>query len=133
MVKSTLDLFVPSKAPSHRQQRVAQEVKFCLSQIFLRADWPIRFDEQGNVIKAPQSVTITDINVSGDLKQATIWVMPLGGYQQAETKAFLDSISGYLRKQISSHLQLRSVPALKFEIDKKLDQMSHIDELLKKI
>jgi ribosome-binding factor A len=133
MVKQPLDLFVPHKAPSHRQQRVAQEIRFCLSKIFLRGDWPVRFDSQGELIKAPTSITITDINISADLKQATVWVMPLGGEYKQEAKAFLDAITGHLRKQISGQLQLRAVPALKFEIDKSLDKMSHIDELLKKI
>jgi ribosome-binding factor A len=133
MAKQPLNLFVPHKAPSHRQQRVAQEVRFCLSQIFLRGDWPVRFDNQGDPIKAPASLTITDISISADLKQATVWVMPLGGEYIDEVKTFLDLMTGHLRKQLSNQLQLRAVPSLKFEIDKSIDKMSHIDELLKKI
>jgi ribosome-binding factor A len=131
MSKSSLNLFIPAKAPSHRQQRVAQEVRFCLSQIFMRNDWPVRFDEQGDHVKPPASLTITDVSISTDLKYATVWVMPLGGANRSEAKIFLDMISGYLRKQISSQLHLRSVPALRFEVDKTLDHMATIDGLLK--
>mgnify|MGYP000597248227 CR=1 FL=1 len=128
-----LDLFLPSKAPSHRQQRVAQEIRFCLSKIFLRNDWPARFDEEGNLIKAPAVITITEVTLSADLKQATVWTMPLGGEFQTETKSFLELMGSYLRKQISSHLQLRSVPTLKFEIDPSFGKIAHIDTILKKL
>ena len=133
MTKQRLDLFLPTKAPSHRQKRVAQEVRFCLSQIFLRNDWPARFDEQGAPLKPPAQITVTDVTLSADLKQATVWVMPLGGEYQQETKFFLESMGGYLRKQISSHLQLRGVPTLKFEIDPSFSKMSQIDSILKKL
>lgn len=133
MIKKSLDLFLPSKAPSHRQKRVAQEVRFCLSKILLRNDWPVRFDEKGKLLKSPALITITDVSLSADLKQATVWVMPLGGDFQNETKAFLELMGGYLRKQISSHLQLRGVPTLKFEIDPSFGKMAKIDTALKKI
>lgn len=133
MAKQSLDLFVPHKAPSHRQQRVAQEVRFCLSNIFLRGDWPARFDAKGELVKPPPSITITEVSVSADLKQATIWVMPLGGEYKCEMQSFLDLMTGYLRKQISSQMQLRTVPSLQFKIDKNIDKMFQIDELLKKI
>ena len=133
MIKKSLDLFLPSKAPSHRQKRVAQEVRFCLSKILLRNDWPVRFDVKGKLLKSPALITITDVSLSADLKQATVWVMPLGGDFQNETKAFLELMGGYLRKQISSHLQLRGVPTLKFEIDPSFGKMAKIDTALKKI
>ncbi|RZI45733.1 ribosome-binding factor A [Candidatus Finniella inopinata] len=131
MTKKPLDLFLPSKAPSHRQKRVAQEIRFCLSTIFLRNEWPVRFDENGDYLKPPALITITDVTLSADLKQATVWVMPLGGEFQSETKLFLESVGGYLRKQISSHLQLRGVPTLKFDIDPSFGKMAQIDKVLK--
>lgn len=129
--QQSINLFVPAKAPSRRPQRVAQEIRFCLSQVFLREDWPILFDKQGESIKPPASITITEVSVSPDLKQATVWVMPLGGSFELETKIFLESIKGQLRKQLSNHLQLRATPNLHFEIDPSFKRMAHIDALLK--
>ena len=56
--------------------------------MFLREDWPIFFDKQGESIKPPASITITEVSVSPDLKQATVWVMPFRGSFELETKIF---------------------------------------------
>ncbi len=133
MAKQPLDLFVPHKAPNHRQKRVAQELRFYLSQVIMRGDWPVRYDDQGAIVQAPCSITVSDVTISPDLKHATIWVMPLGGKYQEETKVFLGLMGGYLRKQIATQLQLRVVPALRFELDPSFGKMTEIDEILKKI
>ena len=132
MSRSSLDLFVPSKAPSHRQKRVAQELRFCLAEALMRGDWPVRYDEQGMLVEAPCSITITDVIVSADLKNATIWVMPLGGEHQEQTMVFLELMAGYFRKQVASHLRLRTVPVLRFSIDPSFSTGARIDALLNK-
>ena len=40
-----IDLFVPSKAPSHRQQKVAEEVRYILSKALQVEDLPINSNE----------------------------------------------------------------------------------------
>lgn len=129
----SLNLFVPSKAPSHRQQRVAQEIRFYLAETLMRGDIPARLDSAGELLTLPTSVTITDVRLSPDLKHATVFVMPLGGQYKEETLAFLKSSSGYFRKMISQKLQLRGTPKLIFEIDAVFLEVEKIEGLLKKV
>ncbi len=129
----SLNLFVPSKAPSHRQQRVAQEIRFYLSATLMRGDVPPRFGKTGEMVILPTSVTVTDVRLSPDLKHGTVSVMPLGGQYKEETLLFLKASSGYFRKMISQKLQLRVTPKLIFEIDGVFSEVEKIEELLKKI
>ncbi len=129
----SLNLFVPSKAPSHRQQRVAQEIRFYLSEILMRGDIPARYNDEGELLTLPTTVTVTDVRLSPDLKHATVFVMPLGGQHKEETIAFLKIASGYFRKMISQKLQLRVTPKLVFEIDPVFSAAEKIDEILKKV
>ncbi|NBT85051.1 MAG: 30S ribosome-binding factor RbfA [Alphaproteobacteria bacterium] len=132
MVKS-LNLFVPSKAPSHRQERVAQEIRFYVSSTLMRGDIPPLYTEDGELMALPTTVTITDIKVSPDLKHATLYVMPLGGEHQEDTIAFLKASTGYFRKELSQKLQLRVVPKLSFQIDLAFEATKKIEDLFRKI
>jgi ribosome-binding factor A len=132
LVKS-LNLFVPSKAPSHRQERVAQEIRFYVSSVLMRGDIPPLYTENGELMTMPATVTITDIKVSPDLKHTTLYVMPLGGEHQEETIAFLKASAGYFRKELSKKLQLRVVPKLSFQIDLAFEANKKIDDLFRKI
>jgi ribosome-binding factor A len=132
MTKS-LNLFVPSKAPSHRQERVAQEVRYYISSVLMKGDIPPLYTADGELMTLPSPVTITDIKVSPDLKHATLYVMPLGGENQEETIAFLKASAGYFRKELSQKLQLRVVPKLSFQIDLTFEASQKLEDLFKKI
>lgn len=132
MTKS-LNLFVPSKAPSHRQERVAQEVRYYISSVLMKGDIPPLYTADGELMILPSPVTITDIKVSPDLKHATLYVMPLGGENQEETIAFLKASAGYFRKELSQKLQLRVVPKLSFQIDLAFEASQKLEDLFKKI
>ena len=132
MAKS-LNLFVPTKAPSHRQKRVAQEIRHYLAEVFMRGDFPPRYTDDGDLISLPAPVTITDISLSPDLKHAVIFVMPLGGNHKEETLEFLKAASNFLRKCLSKQLLLRGTPKLIFQIDQGLEEAQKIEALLKKI
>jgi len=147
--KKPLDLFLPTKAASHRQKKIAQEVKICLATFAARNDWPVKLDEHGNHLKAPAIITITDVNISADLKNATVSFMPLGGSISTgannntgekqtgsiteQTQNFLDAMKGSLRKELAKKLTLRTVPNLTFCTDTSFAAMGRIDELLRKI
>ena len=58
---------------SQRQLRVGEEIRHALAGILMRGDvpWPQGF--------SPPTVTVTEVKISPDLKNATAYVMPLGG------------------------------------------------------
>ena len=124
-----LKLFVPTKAPSHRQERVAEEVRFLLQ----RDSLPIERDEDDNLLKPQAPITITELTVSPDLRHAQIGVMPLGGIGQEIVVKFMRANAWYLRKSLAKQLKTRIAPELHFYLDNHFDQAAKIDALIVKI
>lgn len=118
-------LFTPSRAPTHRQLRVGEEVRHILSALFLRSEFP----EPG----LPTSVTITQVKMSPDLQNATVYIMPLGGQYREETLTYLKDIAGYIRHQLGKELQSKFTPALRFRLDESFDKAERIEKLLSNI
>ncbi len=128
-----LKLFVPTKAPSHRQERVAEELRFLLCQIIQRDSLPVERDEEDNLIKPLAPVTITHLTVSPDLRHAQIGVMPLGGIGQATVVKFMKANAWYLRTAIAKQLKTRVAPELRFYLDEHFDQVAKIDALINQV
>jgi ribosome-binding factor A len=128
-----LDLFVPAKAKSHRQQRVAQELRHLLADIFIRGDLPPCVDEQDNTITLKASITVTSVDISPDLRHATIFVMPLGGEAPALALDYLNTIQGFFKKAIGRELKLRAVPTVTFRLDKGFSHNNKVGQILSDI
>lgn len=112
------------KAPSQRQLRVGEELRHTLAEVFER-DSLRDPDLQG------QTITVTEVRASPDLKNVMVYVMPLGGENIDGVVAALRRASSYLRGEIARRLRLRNTPRLSFEADRSFEQASHIDELLR--
>ncbi|EPH95126.1 MULTISPECIES: 30S ribosome-binding factor RbfA [unclassified Enterococcus] len=80
-----------------------------------------------------QDVTITDVHVTGDLQQATIYYSILSDLASEKKKAQegLDKASGLIRRELGSKLSLYKTPELTFELDESVGYGNHIDELLR--
>lgn len=113
----------PAKAPSQRQLRVGEEIRHMLSAIFTRGD--LHDPDLHDV-----SLTVTEVRVSPDLKNATAFIMPLGGGQLDETLAALKRAAPFLRSQVARDLRLRHAPRLSFQPDTSFDQAERINRLL---
>jgi ribosome-binding factor A len=128
---SRLNLFVPAKASSHRQKKVAEEIRHRLSDTLSRGDLPtVRDPKTHEFLSFSLPITITHVDVSPDLKHATLYIMPLGGKHQAEALYFMERQKGYLRKFLSSHLRLRCIPELHISLDQSFDYADHVHTLL---
>lgn len=115
------------KAPSQRQLRVGEEIRHALSDVFMRGD--IR-----DPVLAGMSLTVTEVRASPDLRNATAFVVPLGGEASAdrgEVLKALKRVSPFLRSQIGREMHLKFTPALAFQYDDSFEEASHIDELLR--
>jgi ribosome-binding factor A len=76
-------------------------------------------------------VTVTDVRVTGDLREATVFYTVLGDdTNEASTAAALDSARGMLRSELSRTLGIRYTPSLTFVRDALPTNASHITELL---
>lgn len=84
-------------------------------------------------IKDPRlgMVTITDVRVSGDLHDATLFYTVLGDESaHRESAAALESAKGVLRSEVGRQTGVRFTPTLTFVLDAVPDSARHIEELL---
>ena len=76
------------------------------------------------------NITVSEVRLSPDLRNASIFVMPLGGANAAEILAGLKRSTSFLRSLIAREVSLRYAPALVFELDATFDQAERISALL---
>lgn len=112
-----------AKLPSQRQQRVAEEIRDILSGILLRGDFSRR--------ELPLDVvTITNVSVSPDLKNAKVYIIPLGGGDATVVLVNLNEMAGEIRYAMAKKLTTKYVPVLRFYSDDTFDQARYIEGLL---
>ena len=76
-------------------------------------------------------VTVTDVRVTGDTQQATIFYTVLGEDDELEsTGAALESAKGVLRAEVAKQLGIRHAPTLTFVADALPASARHLDEVL---
>ena len=79
-------------------------------------------------------VTVTDVEMTGDLREAKIHVSLMGNDEQIKNSMEgLQSALGFVRREIGKRIRLRFTPEISFAPDKSLDYSEHIQKLLLKI
>ena len=114
-----------TRAPSQRQLRVGEVVRHALSEIFLR-------DELRDPDLSGVTITVTEVRVSPDIRNATAFAMPLGGTDCGKVVKALNASARYLRGELARCTELKYVPSLTFEADPSFDAADRIDDLLKR-
>jgi ribosome-binding factor A len=77
-------------------------------------------------------VTVTDVSLSEDLKNAKVYVSIYEG-DKALTLEILNSAKGLVRSEISKRLKIKFIPTIEFRIDKSIEHGEKIDRLLREI
>lgn len=113
-----------SGAPSVRLLRVAENIRHALADILRRED----IDDAD---LAGVSVTVSEVRVSPDLRNATVFVSPLGGQDEAVVVKALNRHSGYIRGHLAKRVELKYLPRLKFTADESYDEAGRIEALLR--
>jgi len=109
---------------ANRSNRVAEQMKKELGEIIRRR------------LKDPRIgfVTVTDVEVTGDLQQATVFITVLGDDKKRdETLKGLAKAKGFIRTEIGQRIRLRRTPELSFEFDESSVYGNKIDNLLRQI
>ena len=109
--------------PGQRQLRVGEELRHALSRILARRE--LRDPALQDV-----TVTVTEVRMSPDLRNATAFVMPLAGAHAADVITGLRRGAAFLRGQIAREVPLRYTPGLAFELDTSFDHANRINEIL---
>lgn len=111
------------QARSQRQLRVGEELRHALSQLLASGEL---HDPQLTDI----SLTVTEVRVSPDLKNATAFVVPLGGRDMEPVIAALNHAAGFLRGQLGQMVELRHTPRISFQADRSFDEAARINAIL---
>ena len=109
---------------SVRLLRVGEQVRHALSAILMRGDV---HDET----LASHLVSITEVRMSPDLRNATVFVKPLLGSDEAEVLAALKKHVRYLKGEVARRVNTKYAANLKFLADESFDEGDKIDSLLR--
>ena len=113
-----------TKGPSQRQLRVGEVVRHTLSELFTRGD-------VHDPVIQKHLITVPEVRMSGDLRLATIYIMPLGGRDIEEVLAALDRNKKYLRGEIARGVNLKFAPEIQFRADERFEEAERIEKLLR--
>ena len=109
---------------SQRQLRVGEMIKQSLGMIFARNEAKIPNLETN-------SITVTEVKMSQDLKIAKAFVLPLGGKNAEETVNILKEFSFLVRKVLSKKITIKFLPKILFEKDESFEYAEKIEKLIK--
>jgi ribosome-binding factor A len=113
-------------ATSRRVSRVAELIKREVSQMLVNG---IKDDRVGMGM-----VSVTDVDVSGDLQHAKIFVSIYGTEEaKAETMAGLRSATGYVRSELGARVRLRRTPEVIFIEDNSIERGTKVLTLLNQL
>ena len=109
------------KSSSNRPQKVGQLIQKELGNLLIEG------------LKDPRIgfATVTEVRVTGDLRQAKVFISVYGSEQERQDslEGFL-AAAGFLKRALSRSLRLRFMPDLLFELDTSLDQAQRLDEII---
>ena len=110
---------------SQRQLRVGELIKQSLGQIFIRDEAKVPSLETRNI-------TVTEVRMSPDLKNARAYVIPLGGKDAEDVVNILTEFSHRIRKALSKKIDMKFLPRVSFVSDKSFDYAEKIEKLIQK-
>jgi len=108
-----------SKPTYKRAERVSDQMKQEIADILMRK------------IKDPRIgfVTVTDVEVADDLRNAKVFVSVYGADKAATLKGH-ESASSFIRSELGRRMRMKFVPEILFRYDDSVERGAHINELL---
>ena len=115
----------PEKGPTQRQLRVGEIIRHALAEILSRGQ--IADPDIDGVI-----ISVAEVRMSPDLKNATALVMPLGGRNVPKVMAALERSRKWFRGQIARRVNLKFAPDIRFRLDTRFDDDDQVTATLRK-
>ena len=112
-----------AKGPSQRQLRAGELIRHALVDILTREE--MRDPDLEGVL-----ISVTEVRPSPDLRQAKVYVAPLGQGDQARLATALNRAASFLRGKLGREIDMKFTPELHFHPDDSFDEASHVDALL---
>jgi ribosome-binding factor A len=111
------------RAASQRQLRVGEELRHMLAEL-------LRPGELRDPALHEANITVTEVRLSPDLRNATAFVMPLGGANAEEIMAGLRRSAPFLKSRLARRVELRHMPNITFALDNAFESAARISALL---
>lgn len=106
---------------SIKQERMAERIQQVLSELLMREVSDPRL----------QSITITEVKVDPEIMFARIYVNALGDEdRRGEVMSGLDRANGFLRREVSKRIRMRTAPEFRFIWDETLERADRVERLL---
>src|SRR3954451_11526269 len=112
----------PAQGPTQRQLRAGELIRHSLVEI-------LREEEIADPSLEGVSVTVTEVRMSPDLRNATVFVEPLGGGHAPEVVKALNRHAKFLRGRLGHAIEMKFTPALKFLHDESFDEAARMTRL----
>jgi len=112
-----------SEDPSVRLLKVGERVRHVLSELLAR-------QQVHDATLAGHTVSVTEVRMSPDLRQAKAYVKPLLSGDEGEVLSALRRNTAYLQREVAQRLGLKFAPKLKFLADESFDEADRIERLL---
>ncbi len=108
---------------SVRLLRVGERVRHVLSEILAR-------QQVHDDTLSAHSVSVTEVRMTPDLRQATVYVKPLLGADEDAVVKALQQNTAYLQREVAKRLGLKFAAKLKFRADESFEEADRIERLL---
>lgn len=115
-------------SPSQRQLRVGEQIRHMLAETLQRG----HFRDEILVDNA-RNVTVSEVRMTPDLKNARAYVMTLGGKDMDIVLPALNEAASYFQKELGHKLQIKFTPRIRFVTDDSYEQANKIEAILKNI
>lgn len=112
------------KEPSQRQLRVGEQIRHIISDTLRRG----HFDHA--ILMDATDLSITEVRISPDLKNATAYVIGLGNKDVSEKIDALNNSTRIFQKDISHQLNLKFTPRIRFKFDDVYNHAQNIESIL---
>ncbi len=111
------------KTLTQRQLRAGELLRHALAEIFQRNDFR-------DASLRDVSITVSEVRPSPDLRQATVYCLPLGGRDKDKIMPALKREAPLIRGSLGKKIEMKFTPELHFRLDASFDEADRIDALL---
>ena len=117
----------PPSSPEARNVRllkVGEQVRHVLSDLLTR-------QQVHDAVLAATTVSVTEVRMTPDLRQATAYVKPLLGTDEEAVLKALRTHTAYFQREVAGRLKLKYAAKVRFESDETFDEAARIEALLR--
>ena len=116
----------PTSTPEHQSVRVlkvGERVRHILSELLARG-------EAHDETLTAHAVSVTEVRMTPDLRNAAAYVKPLLGKDETEVLKALRGNTAFFQREVAKRLGLKFAPKLQFRADESFDEADRIERLL---